>query len=98
MGELRVEISDTTAPTVIVLSGAIDLDTAGLLRDRVNRVADAGVTDVVIDLRHVSVVDSAGLGILLGGMRRLSDQGHVTIREPPDEVRHLIDLTILEGV
>src|SRR5437762_624239 len=98
MGELRVEISDTTTPTVIVLNGALDLDTARFLRDRFDLVVNSGVTDVVIDLRQVSFVDATGLGILLGGLRRLHEKGHVTVRSPPDEVRRFIDLTTFEGV
>ena len=90
MGNLRVEISDTTTPTVIVLNGALDLDTARFLRDRFDLVVNSGVTDVVIDLRQVSFVDATGLGILLGGLRRLNEKGHVTVRSPPDEVRRFI--------
>ena len=96
MSDLRVDVSGKRASTVVALTGDVDLSTAGYLRERLNAIAASGVTDVVVDLRDASFLDGTGLGILLGGIQRLSSGGHVTLRSPPPEVRELIDLTTPE--
>ena len=90
MAELRIDVSDTTSPTVVVLNGDVELSTAARLRDRLNAVAASGVSDVVVDLRDAVVVDATGLGILLFGVDRLSEHGHVVLRSPSLYLRELL--------
>jgi anti-sigma B factor antagonist len=61
---------------VLSLSGEIDLGTVPRLRDRLVRAAAAHRgTRLLVDLDGVTVLDSAGLGVLLGGLRRMRASG-----------------------
>jgi len=61
---------------VLSVAGEVDLATAPQLRDAIVRLAldNPGAT-VVIDLDGVALLDSVGLGVLIGGLRRMRATG-----------------------
>lgn len=59
---------------VISVAGELDLDTAPRLKQKIADVLDQGVNRLVIDLGDVSYLDSSGLGVLLGALRRLRER------------------------
>jgi anti-sigma B factor antagonist len=61
-------------PTLVVLRGDLDLATAPELRECLVKVIDEGAR-VVVDLEAVGFLDSAGLGILVGGLKRARTRG-----------------------
>jgi anti-sigma B factor antagonist len=57
--------------TVIEVGGEIDVYTAPKLREQlVDLVAD-GNYDLVVDMQRVDFLDSTGLGVLVGGLKRV---------------------------
>jgi anti-sigma B factor antagonist len=60
-------------PRVIRVHGELDSYSAGQLRDGI--ATTLGCPAVIIDIREVPFVDSAGLGALVGGIRRLRESG-----------------------
>lgn len=77
--EARVEVSVTSRPsgdrTVVHVAGEIDVYTAPTLREELASLADAGRTDLVVDLTEVSFMDSTGLGVLVGALKRVRTTG-----------------------
>ena len=71
---LTIDVEREGAATVLVLRGDLDLSTAGQLRDALVEVIDDGAR-TVIDLEAVDFLDSAGLGILVGGLKRARTHG-----------------------
>lgn len=59
--------------TVLDVVGEVDLYTAPALRDRVASLIDGGVRKLVVDLEQVGFLDSSGLGVLIGALRRLKE-------------------------
>ena len=60
--------------------------------------AIAGATSVVVDLSRVSMVDSTGLGGLVGLRKALGTQGSLAIVATQPTVLHLFRLTRLDSV
>jgi anti-anti-sigma factor len=61
---------------VVALRGELDLATVGRLRDVLGPlIDDPGVQLVVVDLVHVTFIDSTGLMTLLNALRRLVRRG-----------------------
>jgi anti-sigma B factor antagonist len=60
---------------VIAVRGEIDLFTAPQLKQAVVEAIDAGDDRVVIDLSELTFLDSTGLGVLIGAVRRLRAKG-----------------------
>ena len=72
--ELRTERRDRGDVAVLALHGDIDLNTAPSLRLALMEAIDAGKR-IVVDLEGVDFIDSAGLGVLLGGHERANGAG-----------------------
>lgn len=53
--------------------GEVDLYTAPALRDRIASLIDGGVRRLVVNLEEVGFLDSSGLGVLIGALRRLKE-------------------------
>ena len=54
----------------VVVEGEVDVATAPQLRESLHNVIDQGATHLRIDLAEVGFIDSAGLGVLTGGLER----------------------------
>jgi anti-sigma B factor antagonist len=74
MTDLSIDVERGDAATLVVLRGDLDLATAPELRECLVKVIDEGER-VVIDLEAVGFLDSAGLGILVGGLKRARTRG-----------------------
>ena len=51
--------------------GEIDVYTAPKLRDTITELVAAGNYDIVIDMERVEFLDSTGLGVLVGGLKKV---------------------------
>ena len=58
---------------VLQITGELDAYTAPLLRDRMRDLTAVGVVNVIADLRQVDFLDSTGLGVLIGGLKRFRE-------------------------
>jgi anti-sigma B factor antagonist len=76
MREFRL---DTIGPAgdcaVLRLTGEVDLYTAPMLRERIRELAAGGAVHLIADLSQVDFLDSTGLGVLVGSLRRLREDG-----------------------
>lgn len=73
--ELSLATRDVAGHTVVEVRGEVDVYTAAVLREKLVEVIDGGAGKVVVDLRGVDFLDSSGLGVLVGGMKRLRMSG-----------------------
>jgi anti-sigma B factor antagonist len=60
---------------VVQVAGEIDVYTAASLRERLADLIDADHTDVVVDLTGVTFMDSTGLGVLVGALKKVRGYG-----------------------
>ena len=90
--ELAIRFSP--GAVVVGVRGELDPLTAPGLRALINALADAGHTDVVLDLVTLEFMDAAGLGVIAAASARFRlDGGALTIRSPSSMVRRILDLT-----
>jgi anti-sigma B factor antagonist len=70
-----VDLSLTTRSegdsTVVVVGGEIDVYTAPKLREQLIDLVNAGKYHLVVDMEGVEFLDSTGLGVLVGGLKRV---------------------------
>jgi len=70
--DLGIEVDAARQPFVVVaVRGEVDIATAPKLREKLVELASQGAHKVVVDLEGVDFLDSTGLGVLIGGMKRL---------------------------
>jgi len=76
MREFRL---DTVGPVgdcaVLRVTGEVDVYLAPMLRERIRELAASGAVHLIADLGQVDFLDSTGLGVLVGGLRRLREDG-----------------------
>jgi anti-sigma B factor antagonist len=71
---LDLHVTTTAGFTVVEVGGEVDVASAPQLRDCLRQMIDAGSRQLVVDLRQVDFMDSVGLSVLVGALRRL--RGH----------------------
>jgi anti-sigma B factor antagonist len=84
---------------VLQVSGEIDLYTAPVLRERIQDLAAKGTVHIIADLSRVDFLDSTGLGVLVGGLRRLREAGgSLTLVISAPRIRRVFEITGLTKV
>lgn len=73
--EVTVASRESGERTVVRVAGEIDVYTAPMLREELTILIDAGQADLVVDLLDVSFMDSTGLGVLVGLLKKVKTLG-----------------------
>ena len=60
---------------VLPISGDVDLASAPSLREHLTEITEAAPAFVVIDMADLEFIDSTGLGVLVGTLRRVRAAG-----------------------
>ena len=69
--DLSLETRQEDGHTIIEVGGEIDVYTAPKLRDKITELVADGVYSIVIDMEAVEFLDSTGLGVLVGGLKKV---------------------------
>ena len=70
--ELTLNVhSEPPGFTVIEIGGEIDVYTAPKLRERLVGLVESGSYQLIVDMESVEFLDSTGLGVLVGGLKRV---------------------------
>ncbi len=81
------------------LEGEVDVYTAPLLRQEIMDQVDSGVKTLLVDLNKVEYLDSTGLGILIGGVKRLKEQGgSLRLIGPSARITRIFEITGLNKI
>ena len=94
---MKLSYEDHNSVSVLTLSGELTADQGDSFRrvcqDRIN----SGIRDVVIDIEHLILIDSAGLELLLWLIDELADrQGQLKLVRPEETVKKIFELTRLD--
>jgi anti-sigma B factor antagonist len=97
--ELSVDSRPAGGRTVVVVGGDIDVYTAPELRNRLVELVEAGHYHLVVDLEGVGFLDSTGLGVLVGALKRVRvHQGSLRIVCRQERLVNLFRMTGLAKV
>ncbi len=84
---------------VIAVAGEIDLYTAPDLKQTLTQVIEGGATGVVMDLSETTFLDSTGLGVLIGGLKRLrSREGALAVVNVDESIARTFEITGLDQI
>jgi RNA polymerase sigma-B factor len=73
--DFDVSVEEHGEVAVVAVRGELDISTSPLLRDRLVELGGGKVKRLVIDLEAVEFLDSTGLGVLVGGLKRMRSKG-----------------------
>lgn len=97
--ELELETEQRNQWSVLHVTGDVDLFSAPQLRTAVYDVIESGQRHIAIDLSSVPFLDSTGLGVLVGALKRLREQdGIMVLLSPQKPVRRVLSVTGLDRI
>ena len=93
--------STTLNETACLLSveGEIDVYTSPHLKERVVELAEGGIKHLILNLAQVEYLDSTGLGVLIGGLKRLREgEGNLVLVGPGMRILRIFEITGLDKI
>ena len=69
--DLSISTRSEDAYTIVEVVGELDVSTVAVFRERLVDLIANGNYHLVVDLQGVDFLDSTGLGVLVGGLRRV---------------------------
>jgi anti-sigma B factor antagonist len=91
-------LSDVDDGAILRLVGEIDMMTIEVLREAFQGLVNRTLSNVVIDAREVTFLDSTGLHAFVEGKRLIHEQGSTIVMVPSRIVRRVLDLVFPDGL
>ena len=81
------------------VAGEVDIATAPALEETLLHALESGAPSIVVDLKQVSFIDSAGLHVLMWAAKESREDGdRLRIDCGSGAVRRMIEITALDGL
>ena len=94
-----VQVSERDACAVLTVTGELDVATAPQLRQEAVRLTTSGQAHLVIDLSGVDFLDSTGLGVIVGVLKRARTHGgELAVCGAENHVRKVFEITRISDV
>ena len=96
--ELQLRVYESDGETVVEISGDVELHSAPRLREELRLICEVENPCCVVDMSGVPFIDSTGVGVLVGALKRAREHdGNLTIARPQPRVRRVFEITGLLG-
>ena len=89
---MTIEIKRDSNTLTIELVGRLDTTTAPALERSINENVE-NTTNLVLDLKGLEYISSAGLRVLLGAQKKMQKNGSMKLRNVCQEVMDVFDMT-----
>ncbi len=97
--ELSISSENRGSACVVRLSGEVDVYTSPQLKQELVALSDSACEHVVVDMEKLDFIDSSGLGVLVGGLRRMKERdGTLRLVCPKDSILKIFRITGLDRV
>jgi len=97
--ELEITTEQTDGICTMSLRGEVDVYTAPRLKESLVSQIESGCSRIIVDLEGVGFIDSSGLGVLVGGLRRAKEQdGAIRLVCTRDNILKIFRITGLDKV
>jgi anti-sigma B factor antagonist len=97
--ELGIDVRRVDSHAVVDVKGEIDVYTAPKLRESLIELVSEGSYNVVVNLEDVDFLDSTGLGVLVGALKRVkAHDGTLSLVCTQDKILKIFKITGLTRV
>jgi anti-sigma B factor antagonist len=96
---LTTEIRRSKNHALVILSGELDVSTAGRLYEELAALTREGMIHVALDLRALEFIDSTGISVLIAEHKRTASAGgELLILTPHRNVRRVFEVSGLMDI
>ena len=97
--DLGLDVKERNGWAVLSVQGEVDVYTAPQFREQLIQLVDQGQRSILVDLEGVEFLDSTGLGVLVGGLKRLrSHEGDLLLVCTQSRILKVFEITGLTKV
>lgn len=97
--ELGIDVRRLNSFAVVDVKGEVDVYTAPKLREQLIELVSEGSYDIVVNLEGVDFLDSTGLGVLVGALKRVkAHEGDLALVCTQDKILKIFKITGLTKV
>lgn len=97
--ELGLDVREVDSHSVVDVKGEIDVYTAPKLREKLIELVSDGSYEIVVNLEGVDFLDSTGLGVLVGALKRVkAHDGSLALVCTQDKILKIFKITGLTKV
>ncbi len=89
---MQINQNLTAETMTLTIEGRIDTTTAPSLETAINSL-DASVKDLILDMKGVEYISSAGLRVLLAAQKKMSKIGTLKLTDVCDAVMEVFEMT-----
>ena len=96
---LEVTTQDSGGHVTVSLKGELDLSSVGKVEEELERVEKDGPAVLVLDLSQLSFLDSTGLGVMVGALKRVrTNNGELALVCSESRILKVFEITGLTKV
>jgi anti-sigma B factor antagonist len=96
--DFRISVRDDGDAVTVTVEGEVDVATAPALRDELYRLIERGTKRIVVDLGGMDFIDSTGLGVFVGALKRSRERGgELELQSLKPAARKIFDITGLSS-
>ena len=97
--DLRLDVSERDGWSVLQVGGEIDVATAPRLREQLIKLVNDQRFMIVVDLGAVDFIDSTGIGVLIGALKRVrTHDGNLVLVCTEPRIVKVFEITGLDQV
>ena len=89
---MTIEIKKNAAETIIEVVGRLDTTTAPMLDKTINEDLE-GTENLVLDLKGMEYISSAGLRVLLSAQKKMQQIGSMKVKNVCEAVMEVFEMT-----
>ena len=97
--DLKLDHHTKDGIEIVDVEGEIDVYTAPRLRELLIELVNNGFYQLVVNMEKVEFLDSTGLGVLVGTLRRVrAEGGDIRLAAAPSSISRVLSVTGLDQV
>ncbi len=92
--DIKVDIKEGEGCNILNVCGDVDVYTSPKVKESINALIEKEIYNIVVNLEDVRYVDSTGLGVLIGALKRVKEHnGNIVLVCTNPQIKKIFQIT-----